>query len=65
MFYLLMVILSATSVSAVGAAITVWETILPSGLAVSNATSIAAFTSETLPRILTHAPLFSRFRSTL
>ena len=27
------------------------------GLAVSKATSIAAFTSETLPRIFTHAPL--------
>ena len=48
-----MVILSAVSVSAVGDAITVWETILPRGFAVSNATSIAAFTSETLPRIFT------------
>ena len=59
-----MVIAIAVSASSDGDAITVCETTFAIGSAVRIATSIAAFTSEILPRIFTQAPAPRRFLST-
>ena len=62
--YFVIVIAIAVSVSSDGDAITVCETTFAIGSAVRIATSIAAFTSEILPRIFTQAPAPRRFLST-